>query len=52
MAKPEMLAGRSAPIRHALAGWRSILLKNLSGCLLLYLLRLRRRGQGSQRESL
>src|SRR5688500_14135447 len=33
--------------RLAVAGWRSILLRNLSGCLLLCLFHLRRRGQGS-----
>ena len=48
MAKPEIVSrvGRTDAPRLALGGWRSILLSNLSGCLLLCLLRLRRRGQG------
>ena len=33
--------------RLAVAGWRSVLPRNLSGCLLLCLFHLRRRGQGS-----
>ena len=40
------------PRTLALGGWRSILLRSLSGCVLLCLLRLRRRGQDSRRESL
>jgi xanthine dehydrogenase YagR molybdenum-binding subunit len=35
------------PHTLALAGWRSILLRSLSGCLLLCLIRLRRPGQGA-----
>src|SRR5258708_19772069 len=40
------------PRTLALGGWRSILLRSLSGCLLLCLIRLRRRGQDSRQESL
>src|ERR1700730_14941662 len=40
------------PHTLALGGWRSILLRSLSGCLLLCLIRLRRPGQDSRRESL
>jgi hypothetical protein len=49
MAKLEIVnrAGCPDTPRLAVAGWRSILLRNLSGCLLLCLFHLRRRGHGS-----